>query len=94
MPMNQKPKKVARSASQRKEIASPINFTTFVSAHFDHFLSFMLYLFGLRLSGVSHAFLWPHLLLNTFLSLSLPVWETCLQVPCQVCAGNSESLFP
>ena len=37
MPMNQNREKVSRSISQRKYIASPINFTTFVSTCFDHF---------------------------------------------------------
>ena len=37
MPMNRKQEKVARSISRRKYIASPINVTTFVSTHFDHF---------------------------------------------------------
>ena len=37
MPMNRKWGKVARSVSQRKNIAGPINFTAFVSTHFDHF---------------------------------------------------------
>lgn len=43
--MNQKPKKVARSASQRKQIASPINFTMLVSTPFGHF--YLLYFISL-----------------------------------------------
>ena len=37
MPMNRNQEKVSRSISQRKYVASPVNFTTFVSARFDHF---------------------------------------------------------